>query len=545
MKNNIAKGWLPIGVVVLLCSACNTLDPVPTNNFTDATFWQSQENAELVVNMAYNQLYSADKMWDDEALSDNIFEGRSNTPQRSIRNGLADPTLSRFADEWKSAYEGLKTCHVFLDYVDQVPGMPDALKDRRKAEIRFMRAFIYFRLVNFFGAVPFFTSDITLEESNTIGRTPKSEILAFIHQELDEIMQVLPSRDELSAADNGRITRGAACAFQARAYLYESNWQKVADYTDSLINHQDKFGTYALFSDYAGLFKAENEYNQEVILDYGYVPSLKMWGRLYDAAPLSAGARLNAYAPLEELVESYLTLAGLPVGDDPDHNEDNPYVNRDPRLAATVVFHGGEWEHFNGNTTTIFIKPGTGGTSTERMDEYVGPSANATPTGYYVKKYYDRTATATFDAGLNIIMFRFADVLLMNAEAKFEMGEMDAAVWDATIRPIRLRAGFTASAAVDYPAGSTEQDMRRLIRNERRSELALEGLRYYDIVRWDAGSEYLNGYVHGAKFSNNNSSYIRLDERRFDESRDYLWSLPRAQMDLNPNLLPNNPGYAN
>ncbi len=545
MKNNIVNGWVAIGIAALLFPACNTLDPVPTNNFTDATFWQSQENAELVVNMAYSQFYSADKMWDDEALSDNTFEGRSNTPQRSIRNGLADPTLSRFADEWKSAYEGLKTCHIFLNYIDQVPGMADALKERRKAEIRFMRAFIYFRLTNFFGAVPFFTNDITLEESNTIGRTPKAEITAFIHQELDEIMQLLPSRDGLSGADNGRITRGAACAFQARAYLYEGNWQKVADYTDSLMNHQDKFGTYALFPDYAGLFTAGSEYNQEVILDYGYVPSLKMWGKLYDAAPLSAGARLNAYAPLEELVASYLTLGGLPINSDPGYDEDNPYVNRDPRLAATVVFHGGKWEHFNGSTATIFIKPGSGSTSTERMDEYVGPSANATPTGYYVKKYYDKTATATFDAGLNIILFRYADVLLMNAEAKFELGQLDATVWDATIRTIRSRAGFATSTALDYPSSLDESAMRTLIRNERRSELALEGLRYYDIARWKAGSEYLSGYVHGAKFSNNNSSYIRLDERRFDENRDYLWSLPRAQMDLNPNLLPNNPGYAN
>src|SRR5690606_22683364 len=132
-------------------------------------------------------------------------------------------------------------------------------------------------------------------------------------------------------------------------------------------------------------------------------------------------------------VANYITLNGLAVDADQAHDEDNPYVNRDPRLAATVVFHGGEWEHFNGSNATIFIKHGSGSTSTERMDEYVGPSTNSTPTGYYVKKYYDKTATATFDAGLNIILFRYADVLLMNAEAKFELGQLDASVWDATI----------------------------------------------------------------------------------------------------------------
>ncbi len=534
-----------MAAAMFVLAGCNTLDPVPTNNFTDATFWQSQTNAELVVNMAYNQLHSAGKLWNDEALSDNIFEGRSNTAQRSIRNGLADPTLGIFADEWRTAYEGIKTCHVFLDFVDLVPDMDEALKVRRKAEIRFIRAFLFFRLVNFFGDVPFFTTDITLEQANSINRTPKAEIMAFIHRELDEIMGSLPSRNGLPAADNGRITKGAASAFQARAYLYESNWEKVVEYTDKLINQQGEFGNYGLFNNYTGLFTAANEYNQEVILDYGHVPSLKMWDKLYDAAPLSAGARLNAYAPLQELVDSYLTLAGKTIGDDASYDEDNPYVNRDPRLAATVVFHGATWQHFNGTTATVYIRPGTGNNSTERMDNYSGPGANASATGYYVKKYYDQTATITFQSGLNMILFRYADVLLMHAEAKMELGQLDETVWNATIRAIRARAGFEVAEALDFPASASVSALRTLIRNERRSELALEGLRYYDIVRWKAGSEYLNGYVHGAKFANNGAAYIRLDERRFDENRDYLWSLPRAQMDLNPNLLPNNPGFAN
>lgn len=91
----------------------------------------------------------------------------------------------------------------------------------------------------------------------------------------------------------------------------------------------------------------------------------------------------------------------------------------------------------------------------------------------------------------------------------------------------------------------SEEEIRQVIRQERRSELALEGLRYFDIIRWKAGKDYLEGTVYGAKFANNNTEYIKLDERRFDENRDYLWSIPRQQIDLNKNLLPNNPGYAN
>lgn len=541
-----------INITTIICfclglisfSSCNDMDPVPTNKYTDATFWQSAENAETVVNMAYNQMFSADRMWNDEALSDNIFEGRSNTSQRAIRNGTADPSLSRFADEWKDAYGGLKTCHIFLQYVDNVPDMDPSLIEVRKAEIRFIRAFIYFRLANFYGDIPFFTQDITLEESKTVSRTPKSEVLAFIHQELDEIMEILPKRDALSADERGRITKGAACAFQARAYLYESNWEKVIDYTNRLINQQSEYGTYKLFSNYAGLFTAANEYNEEVILDYGYVPSLKMWGKFYDMAPISAGARLNAFAPLQGLVDNYIMLNGKTISEDASYNDNTPYENRDPRLAATVLFHGGEWEMFDGTKKNIFIKPGTGETENEKLDLYVSASSNSTATGYYVKKYYDVKATSTFDAGLNIIMFRYADVLLMNAEAMLETGQMSQSVWDTTIKVIRERAGFTLSGALNYPSGLSADTLREVIRNERRSELAMEGLRYYDIVRWRAGTKYLNGYVYGAKFGNGNTTYLRLDNRQFLESRDYLWAVPQAQLDLNQNLAPQNPGYA-
>jgi hypothetical protein len=517
------------------------MDLLPTNQYTDENFWLSTDNANLMVNMAYNQLYSADKMWNDEALSDNVFEGRSNTDQRVIRNGNADPSLTRFRDEWKDAYGGLKTCHIYLENADRVPDMDPALKARRMAEVRFIRAYIYFRLVNFYGAVPFSTTDIDLAESKTIARTSAADILSFIHTELDEIMQVLPARNPSAGGlDKGRITNGAACALQARAYLYENNWQKAADYTDSLMHHQDKFGSYSLFPDYAGLFTVANEYNSEVILDYGYLIDRKTWSKYYDAAPLSLGARLNAYAPLQELVDNYVMLNGKTISEEPSYDENNPYAGRDPRLAATIVYDGGQIQKLDGSLTTIHIKPGSG-----TPDEYTGASSNASATGYYMKKYYDVKANSTLQSGLNIIMFRYADILLMNAEANFELGKMDASTWNETIKAIRTRAGFTDPEALEYPSGLSDAQLRTLIRNERRSELALEGLRYYDIVRWKAGAQYLSGAVHGAKFANNNTAYIQLDTRKFDEARDYLWSVPRSEMDLNKTLLPNNPGYGN
>ena len=135
-------------------------------------------------------------------------------------------------------------------------------------------------------------------------------------------------------------------------------------------------------------------------------------------------------------------------------------------------------------------------------------------------------------------MMRYADVLLMYAEAMNELGQMNSTVWDQTIGAIRKRAGFTAEKALKMPSG----DLRQIIRNERRVELALEGLRWWDIKRWKAGKEYLDGPVRGCTYVGGDAV---LDTYVFDENRDYLWAIPQSEIDFNPNLKPQNPGWGN
>lgn len=543
MKVNKLKYIVLSCISSLFLFACNNLDQEPTDKYTDATFWQSIENAESIVNMAYSQMYGANKLWEDEGLSDNVIEGRDNNDGRMIRNGLADPSLGRFASEWKWAYQGIKTCHKFLENIDNVPKMTTTLKDQRKAEVRFIRAFLYFRLVNFYGDVPFFTSDISLSDASTIGRTPKATVLKFIHDELDDIVQYLPARNSsFSEANNGRITKGAALAFQARAYLYESNWAKVEECTNKLINEQSTYGTYSLFKDYETLFHTENKYNEEVILDYGYTTSYRTWSEMYARVPISVGAFLNSSAPTQELVNDYVTSKGLSITKDVSYKENDPYKDRDPRFTSTIVYDGAKWTKPDGSIVTIATRSGAG-----TADAWQGTNSNVSITGYYIRKYYDPESTSSesnFNQHNNIIMFRYADVLLMYAEAMFEQNKMSQTVWDNTIKAIRTRAGFSGDA-LSYPSTVSADEMRELIHRERRCELAFEGLRYYDIVRWKEGAKYLNGVVHGAKFANNNTAYITLDTRKFNDSKDYLWSVPRSQIQLNPNLKPNNPGYAN
>jgi len=543
MKLNFLK-YSAVAVVFLASlSGCQDLDLAPTDKFTEANYWTSAEKASMVLNTAYGQLTSSGRYFSNESLSDNMYEGRGNSSEKMISSGQADASNSRFSDEWKNSYAGIKTCNVFLENVDKVPNMNETLRTRMKAEARFIRAWLYLQLTTWYGDVPLFEKDITLEESKSISRTPKAAILTFIYNELDEVEAVLPTNTEYAEADRGRITKGAAIALKARAYLYQNDWANVVAACEKLIGNTSN-GTYALFSSYEGIFKPENEYNSEVILDYQYVPSVRVWEEMYDLAPLSVGARINSKAPTQELVDDYIMMNGKSIKEaNSGYDESNPYKNRDPRFAATIVYHGAKWVRPDGTIQTIYIKPGSTPSDNTygNVDEYIGAGSNSTSTGYYLRKNYDPTSEIGMKSGLNLILIRYADVLLMYAEAMNELGKMDEAVWNKTIRPLRERAGFTDAPSLIYP---TEGNMQTIIRRERRVELAMEGLRIFDIRRWKTAENVLNGYPHGAQFgeASIDNGYIRLEKRTFNPERDYLWAVPLSQKDLNPNL-GQNPGY--
>lgn len=528
-----------ICLVLAVFTSCNDLDLAPTNKFTDLNYWSSPEKASAVLSMAYSQMFAAEQFFINEKLTDNLYEGRGNSDEKRITSGQANAALSRFSDEWKKCYEGIKTCHILLENIDRVPGMDEGLKSRMKAEARFIRAFVYFRLANHYGAVPLFEASLTMQEANSINRSPKAEVINFVRTELNDILNTIPARQEYGDNDKGRITKAAVMTLLARTYLYENDWANVASICERIINGE--FGRYQLFSSYSGLFLPENEYNDEVILDLGYTLTLRTWSEYYDAIPLSVGGRIHGFSPTQELVDDYIMKNGKGIKEaGSGYNEDDPYVNRDPRFDATIVYHGYNWTKGDGTTSTIYIKPGSSAEAgASNLDEYAGPGQNATGTGYYLRKYFDPTAPAGMAAGLNLILMRYADVLLMYAEAKYESGQMNEDIWNKTIKPIRQRAGFTDNTALNYP-GAT--NLQNIIRRERRCELAIEGLRIFDIRRWKTIETVLNGHPHGAKFAAENTQYIQLDERKFNPERDYLFAVPQSQRDINKNL-DQNPGY--
>ena len=551
----INKLTLIILLTVVVMAGCKKLDLTPLDKYTDENFWAVDANAFNALATCYQQQISGGQSGSssaaqayiyNEALSDNAFcplDVNVGTPTQisSGNDATFNSGVNRVKYEWGSYFTNIRSCNLFLENIDKNTTIAPAIVTRMKAEARYLRAHAFFRLVNLWGDVPLAIKVLTPDEAKTIPRSPKAEVVAFIISELDAVANDVPRRDDQAAADKGRITKGAALAMKARVLLYNQRWAECATVCESLMNNQAVNGTYSLVASFPNIFAVGNKYNSEIIHDLGYQPNVATWtdwnqcGPFY-TGPTSTGAGNNNNCPTQDLVESFLTLDGMGIFEaGSGYQEDtDPYSNRDPRLTNTVCYHGYKWTN-NEGTTTIYIKPGTGITANDKKNE-VGGSAS-TSTGYFWRKYFDPTPpVGTFAYGENIIIQRWAEVLLMYAEAKTELGQMDAAVWDKTIKPLRARAGFVNPLALNYP-GNTTMSMINQVRNERRSELAFESLRYDDIKRWKIAEVVLNhpvgSEVRGAKFASGNTAFLKTVVRRFDPAKHYLWPIPKETLQTN------------
>jgi hypothetical protein len=531
-------------IIILAATAatgCKKLDLIPTDRFSDQTFWTVDANVYSALNNNYSLMYNSNIYFYNESTSDNAYSSTGDFAL--IASGNATSSQAKFLTDWTYYYSTIKSCNVFLANIDQNTSLSPEVIARLKAENRFIRAFAHFNLAKWYGDVPLIDKDISPDEAKVITRSPKATVVQFVIDELQAAAAALPSKEQIPATELGRITKGAALALQARVLLYEGNrMAEVATICEQLMNNQSANGQYSLVANYGSLFSDPgiNKTNSETILSLQYVPSIRTWNEFFDFAPRSVGGRVSGMSPTQELVDDYITITGRGIREaGSGYVESNPYVNRDPRLTATVVYDRYNWIKQDGSTKVIYIKPGTD-PDPSRLDEYNPASQASSPTGYYWRKYFDPIALTSFTSGMNLHLIRYAEVLLNYAEAKQAMGQMDEAVWNNTIRLLRQRAGFTDPAALSFSATA---DMTNVIRRERRAELAMEGLRTDDIRRWKIAETTLNGFAHGARFGDAavDNGYIRAQKRTFT-AKDYLWPIPSSEIGLNPNLT-QNPGY--
>ncbi|GEO07257.1 membrane protein [Adhaeribacter aerolatus] len=516
-------GILLSSALLLGCSE-DLLDTQPYDRYTETIYWTSEKNAVAALNGCYAVLKedglfggTATPLWEETA-TPNAYNYDNSFGFNVIALGThtaspANPS-EIINNRWTDSYRGIGRCNTLLAEIDKVP-MSDALKNQMKAETKFLRGLYYSLLEMYYGGVPLILDKPNAATQAELPRNSREEVVQQVLKDLEEAAAGLPAKYS-AAADKGRATKGAALGIKARVLLFEASplintsndagkWTAAANAAKAVMDLAPQAG-YDLFPNYRTLFLPTNENNQEVIFDVQF-KAPEQTGNSFDLIV----RQFNTNAPLRDLIDAYYMKDGLPITESPLYNPAKPYENREPRFYQSIVYPG---------------------------DTYMGAPVTATNpfkiTGYTFKKYgiYDKEAGgAILNAGqseTNYMVLRYADILLMYAEAQNEAIGPDATVY-AAINKVRQRAGLVP---YEVPAGKTKAQMREIIRRERRIELAGEGFYYTDIRRWKTAEQVLNATI----FTSQNQAIVK---RTFNPTRDYWWPIPQTQRDLNPNLTQN------
>ncbi|GHU13897.1 membrane protein [Betaproteobacteria bacterium] len=485
-------------IPVLLFTACDSLlDVDPSDKYSADTFWKTEEHAKAGLSGCYNALrpWRSVHFFEFDLITSNAMPYNEANGTQAIGKGEHLSITPLIATLWKNCYTGIGRSNTFLDKIQGVT-MGDELRNRMIGEAKFLRAFYYFNLVDKFGGVPLIIETPNAEKHATQPRDSKEAVVEQILKDLTEAAPSLPTN--YSGSDLGRVTKGAALALKARVLLYNERWSEAAEMAKTVMDS----GVYSLFNDYRYFFSEANKHNSEVI--FNVESSLPDFQTTNDQDIF----RLNRPAPLKELVDKYLMIDGKPINESSLFDPTQPYENRDPRLHYTITVIG---YPYNGKLIT---------------------KQDVMTTGFGMKKYTSYKDNETIPlverSAFNTILIRYAEVLLTYAEARNEASGPDASVYDA-LNQIRKREGVNMP---EIQQGLSKEQLREVIRLERRIELALEGIYYSDILRWKTAEIENNATMHDA-------DNVDIVVRKFRSDRDYLWPVPHNQTVLNSNLQQN------
>ncbi|MDR6784004.1 hypothetical protein ABIE26_002607 [Pedobacter africanus] len=539
--------FIGITTITLLFGSCkNVLDIKPVDRVNDLVLWSNQD---MVLNYTANFYAQMQSGFSGPHLGSSIFTGNllsdltddaevNSTVYSAYWNGAYDASNSPLNGLWNSTrWAYIRRASIFISKVDAVPG-DASLNNRMKAEIRFLRAYYYFDLMNWFGPLPIITeAQNELDESAFVAKATKDQFTDFLVNELTEAAAALPAT--YGTADWGRATKGAALAMKGRIQLYAGRWADAAATEKAIIDLK----AYALQNSYSAVFANNNKMNTEVILSVqanGDRAQRYHSFDLYNQPPAFGGR--GGTLPTQNLVDEYeMQATGLPITNAlSGYNPQQPYVGRDPRFAATVLYDGAT---FRGRAMQLY----NGG-----QDLTVSGSIIAgwiTNTGYYLRKFTDESinfADANAASSQNWILFRYAEVLLNYAEAQNEAVGPDASVYDA-VNQVRKRAGMP-----NLPTGLSQVDMRTAIRHERRIELAFEDARYWDVKRWKLAvnlfstatnpikkMEIVRDPVTGVK----TYTVKNVTKTRVFQEKHYLFPFPNTELSKPGNKIEQNNGW--
>jgi tetratricopeptide (TPR) repeat protein len=516
-------------------SADKLLDVTSPTTVSDETFWTQENDAVLSLNGVYSQLPDWFETIGNDGMTDNGGINRQFDNRYVFSDGTFDPQSGYSRDRWNRWFPGVARANILLGNIDRIPAgkIDPTRKARYIAEAKFLRAVLYLQLVASFGPVPMPLTPMTDAEARQLTNATTTQLYDQIIKDLDEAAAVLPV--SYTGNDIGRATKWAAVAYKARAALYAGRYQVAADAAKQVIDA----GVYSLHPNYGELFLYAGENKKEQIFTRNYAKTTQATGQTnnifgeYGPPTNSANATV---VPIRQLVDAYLMKDGLSITQSPNYvskpwdgplpkDTTNYTSNRDPRLAFTILYPGAPWDG-----GTFDSRPKGISTKAEAIDLQ---RADVSVTGFYIRKYIDLTdKTDRGNGGIDIILMRYADVLLMYAEAKVELGQPDASAL-AAFNLVRARVGMPLLLTL------TQADVRL----ERRVELAFEGLRLFDIRRWKIADQVMPApAVCGIDYINTSGQTVRACQpasaRQFP-ARAYLWALPQTELDLNPNLKQN------
>ena len=462
------------------------LDVDPQGQQPAQEFWKTEADATKAVNAIYANL----RTWENVAFpalaiesiaSDEADKGSTPTDAAFFdlyENFTVTTSEGSLQSFWTGQCQNITLCNQVINNIPNIT-MTETLKARYIAEAKFVRAYSYFRLVRAYGDVPLRLNLPSDPANYILPRSPKSEVYAFIEKDLTEAAAILPQ--SYGSTDLGRATKGAALGMHAKVAMYQKKWADVLSYTNQVIG----LG-YSLFPDFEKGFRTTNENNVESLFEIQA-----------ELVPGNADASNSQYSQVQG-------VAGLPAGgwgfNVPSQVLADAFETGDPRRDATIIFRGETTPQGDLIPTTV-VNP------RYNQKSYV-------PFNLYVSGFNQ-------GAQQNIRVLRFADVLLMNAEAANELG--NPALASTSLNRVRLRARNGLTGILPDVTTTDQTTLRLAIYKERQVELAMESDRYFDVVRQGRAAA-----VFGPK------GWTTKNE---------VWPIPQNEIDLSGGVLTQNPGY--
>ena len=528
-KMKYIAGMLVVSMCTITSCSDDFLQTDSPNQPSQSTYWQTESDALMALTACY------DAMQSDYLYDDNIDGGGFGFLMRETSTDNGDHTWGAwmkgstvsmctssttdpcFSNYWNVNYEVIKRCNLLIENIDRITEMDADKIASFKAEAVALRALMYCNLISVFRDVPYLTKPLTLAEAQA-PKNLRDEIVSSIISDLNTHIPQLPS---IGKAETGRMTKEAGYAILGRIALFNQHWEEAISAYKNVIGKVNLFKSgdgMDYVANYADLFKEENETAPEVLLSVHFKGPGLGEGSTFGVC---WKAPMNAVEASMNLCDDYYCIDGLPIDKSPlfkgnlaqgAHTKANPdmlrYENRDPRLKATLMLPGMTW---NGKLYTNNL-----------------PASSTA----CILKWFTPTNTANeYDGSLDFYIIRYAEVLLSLAEAMIEQGGYSQNEITSYINEVRARVGMPSVESVEG-TGLSQEQLRDIVRHERRVELAFEDLRFADLYRWGEFENAQKRMQHDKAFY----GFGVVNRGAMRGGQDLVWPIPQSEIDTNPML---------